>query len=61
MKQWNQTHLLNSPYHPSNGQAERFVRSFKEAMNACENDSLSLDHKIDNFLLTYRSTSCHNW
>ena len=25
-------------------------------MNACENDSLSLDHKIDNFLLTYRFT-----
>ena len=25
-------------------------------MIACENDSLSLHHKIDNFLLTYRST-----
>ena len=46
-----------SPYHPSsNGQAETFVRSFKEAMIACENGSLALDHKIDNFLLTYRST-----
>ena len=49
-------HIRCSPYHQSsNGQAERFVKSFKEAMIACENDSLALDHKIDNFLLTYRS------
>ncbi len=34
---------------------QRFVRSFEEAMTACDNDNSSLDHRIDNFL--YRSTT----
>ena len=44
-------HIRCSPYHhSSNRKAEKFVKSFIEAMIPCENDSLSLNHKIDNFL-----------
>ncbi len=50
-------HTRSSPYHPaSNGEAERFVRTFKEAMKVGKSDGLSLSHRLDNFLLTYRTT-----
>ena len=50
-------HTLSSPYHPaSNGEAERFVRTFKEAMKAGKNDGLTLQHRLASFLLTYRTT-----
>ena len=50
-------HIRCSPYHPaSNGLAERFVRTFKEAMKAGRADSLPLQHRLANFLLTYRTT-----
>ena len=41
-------HIECSPYYPSSkkGQAERFVRSFKEIIRACEHENLSLTHKI---------------
>ena len=46
-----------APYHPSsNGAAERLVRTFKEAMKAGVNDGLSPHHRLQNFLLTYRTT-----
>ena len=51
-------HSWSSPYHPaSNGEAERFVRTFKEAMRAGKDDRLTLAHQLENFLLTYRTTS----
>ena len=50
-------HTRVSPYHPAaNGEAERFVRTFKEAMKASKGDGLTWTHRLDNFLLTYRTT-----
>ena len=50
-------HIRCSPYHPSsNGLAERFVRTFKQAMKAGEGDGLPLLHRLQNFLLSYRAT-----
>ena len=52
-------HILCSPYHPSsNGLAERFVQTFKRSMRAGEQDGRSLQHRLSEFLLTYR-TSTH--
>jgi hypothetical protein len=42
--------ILSLPYHPaSNGKAERFVRTFKEAMKVEKGDGLPLSHRLDNF------------
>ncbi len=50
-------HIRCSPYHPaSNGEAERFVRTFIEAMMTGNGDGLTLTHRLNNFLLTYRTT-----
>ena len=50
-------HIRTAPYHPSsNGQAERFVQTFKRAMKAGETDEPSLSTRLSQFLLTYRST-----
>ena len=50
-------HIRTAPYHPSsNGQAERFVQTFKRAMKAGERDEPSLSTRLSQFLLTYRST-----
>ena len=47
-------HTRSSPYHPaSNGEVEKFVRTFKEAGR---NDGLTLSHQLASFLLTYRTT-----
>ena len=50
--------ILVSPYHPSsNGFAERFVQTFKYALESSASDpSCSLQQRIYNFLLSYRST-----
>ena len=49
-------HIRCTPYHPSsNGLAERFVQTFKRAMKASQHDGKSLQCRLSNFLLTYRS------
>ena len=48
-------HVTGAPYHPStNGQAERLVQSFKKGVKAGKS-SRTLQHKLDRFLLAYRS------
>ena len=57
MKQNGIKHIKCSPYHPSsNGLAERFVQTFKQAMKAGKSDQMSVDRKMAEFLLGYRST-----
>ena len=55
-------HTQCTPYHPaSNGEAERFVRTFKESMKAGKYDGLSLSLRLQNFLASYRTTPHRNW
>ena len=50
-------HVRVAPYHPkSNGQAERFVQTFKAAMRKMANEEGDVNQKLSNFLLTYRKT-----
>ena len=50
-------HIKCAPYHPSsNGAVERMVQTFKNAMKAGQQSSLSLSQQLASFLLTYRST-----
>ncbi len=47
----------SSSYHPAtNGEAERFVRTFKEAMKISKEGGLTVTHRLQNFLLTHRTT-----
>ena len=50
-------HIRSAPYHPAtNGEAERFVQTFKRALKAAKSDQGSLVDKLYRFLLSYRST-----
>ena len=50
-------HIRTAPYHPaSNGAVERLVQTFKQAMKVGEQDGFTLQHQLQNFLITYRST-----
>ena len=50
--------ILVSPYYPSSNRlAERFVQTFKYAMESSADDpSSSIQRRIQNFLISYRST-----
>ncbi|VDL66057.1 unnamed protein product [Nippostrongylus brasiliensis] len=51
-------HLRSPPFHPlSNGQAERFVDTFKRTLQKLKNDT-SKHEALQSFLLTYRRTPC---
>ena len=57
MKENGIKHARTLPYHPaSNGEAERFIQTFKQFLKASKNDSGSLSTKLSRFLITYRNT-----
>ena len=50
-------HIRSAPYHPaSNGLAERFVQSLKQALKASQQDGRPLVQGLPSFLLKYRMT-----
>lgn len=50
-------HKRSAPYHPAtNGQVERFVQTFKQAIKAGEMSGVQMDRRLENFLLSYRTT-----
>ena len=57
MKQHGIKHIKSAPYHLStNGLAERFVQTFKNAIRASEHDGFSLIGRLNTFLGKYRAT-----
>jgi transposase InsO family protein len=57
MKSQGIKHILSSPYHPaSNGEAERFVRTFKAGLKALRSEPGTLQEKVNKLLMCYRTT-----
>ena len=53
----NVEHRFTPPYHPnSNGEAERFVQTFKKALEKCIRGGRKVEEAVDGLLLDYRST-----
>ena len=51
-------HITTAPFHPAtNGQAERFVQSFKHAMKCQKQSTSPLQTSMAKFLLAYRNTA----
>ena len=50
-------HIFTAPYHPaSNGQAERTVQTFKNALKRIEQNGESVETRVSRFVFTYRIT-----
>jgi len=50
-------HVLTPPYHPnSNGEAERFVQTFKDHMEKCLRSGRDLENARTGVLFQYRTT-----
>ena len=50
-------HTTSAPYHPrTNGLAERFVQTLKQALRASRSSDSSILTRLSNFLIAYRST-----